>query len=323
MKKSIKMTYKTLTIETAFENFLTLKKSEGRSTETLRAYRTQAKCFLNYCEAHKITKVEQINFTLINAYKSYLVDRKDLTPDTRASYLRVVKCFANYLMESEEIESFKIKSFSTPSKTHVSTYSDEEIKKLINCKWSKSKEFSEYRDYVLMVTLLLTGARRSTVLGMKISDVDFTNDLLTLGHIKRDNTFQIRQIPLNPDLRPVLEKYLRKTGIAKQCEYLFPNVSGDALHPDTVNKRMEKLFNAADVEFRGCHEFRRTFATKSYNALGDLNKTQKLMMISDPRILQRYVNTDMKVLQDSVQELTFITQIKAPRNLRGALKKGA
>ena len=86
---------------------------------------------------------------------------------------------------------------------------------------------------------------------------------------------------------------------------------------------MEKLFAAAGVEFRGCHEFRRTYATKTYAALGDIEQTRTLMMISDSRVLRRYVNTDMEQLKESVQKLNFATQIKAPRPLRGEMRKGA
>lgn len=199
---------------------------------------------------------------------------------------RGLKRFVSYLVSAEELDDFKIPNFPIASKTSVSTYSDEEIKQLLSCPWSKSKDFSEQRDYVMMLTLFLTGARRSTVRAMRIDDVNFEDELLTLRHIKRDTTFQIRQVPLNSDLKTAISKYLRKTGLCGQSEYLFPNVEGGLLHVDTINKRMEKLFTAAGVEFRGCHEFRRTYATKTYAALGDIEQTRKLMMISDPRPLR-------------------------------------
>ena len=57
--------------------------------------------------------------------------------------------------------------------------------------------------------------------------------------------------------------------------------------------------------------------------LQQTKQTRKLMMISDPRVLRRYVNTDMEQLKESVQKLNFATQIKAPRPLRGEMRKGA
>lgn len=323
MKRNIKISTSKLTLVAAFNNFLALKKSEGRVNKTLTSYRSHVRPFLAYCDGQKLLYVEQITEAIINEYKCHLVGREDITQDTKASYLRDVKCFMSYLSSIHEMVPFSIKGFRTPSKEKVSTYSDEELKKLIKCPWARSQDFGQLRDYTMMLTLLLTGARRDTVRNMKVEDVDFDNDLVTLRHIKRDTTFQIRQLPLNPDLKVALIKYLRKTGLANQCKYLFPNVEGNPFHPDSINKRMEKLFAAAGVEFRGCHEFRRTFATKSYSVLKDAETTRKLMLISDPRILRRYINTDMDELQESAQKLTFCTQITSPRYLRGKIKKGA
>ena len=324
MKRVIKnIKNASLSIKTAFEDFIALKKSEGAVAQTLSSYRTHIRCFMAYCDGRKIECAEQIDKGLVDAYKSYLVDRDDITVETKNTYLRALKCFVSYLVSIEEVQSFNIRLFNTPSKASVPVYSDEEIKKVLNCPYVKSKVFSERRDYAMMLTLLLTGARRSTVVNMKIDDIDFDNDLVTLQHIKRDNQFQIRQIPLNPDLKTALAKYIRVSEVGKYSSYLFPNVEGKPLHPDTANKRMKKLFNASGVEFRGCHEFRRTFASKAYCALGDIEQTRKLMMIADPRVLKRYVNTDMKMLKESVQQLAFVTQIQAQRPLRGALKKGA
>lgn len=323
MRSKFAIVDKELDISTAFDNFLKKKKSEGKSPDTIRAYRSQGKNFLNYCMEHKKIKVTEINPAFIDDYKTHLIDQADYTQDTRASYLRATKAFVSYLISENEIEPFAITMFRIPSKTSVSTYTDEEMKKLINCSWSKSKDFGERRDYAMMLTFLLTGARRSTIRNMRIEDIDFDNDLLTLRHIKRDNEFQIRQVPLNPDLREALMKYLKKSNLSEYSEYLFPNVEGKPQHPDTINKRLKLLFEAAGVENRGCHEFRRTYATKAYSELGDIEQTQKLMLISDPRVMSRYVNTDMKKLKESVQKLNFVTAIKSPRPLRGKMKQGA
>ncbi len=303
MKKLIKAKNDRLSLQQAFHNFLTLKKSEGRTQSTLNSYSTQLSCFFSCCTDKKISFVDQITKSLVDEYRVHLLNRADITQDTRASYVRALKSFVSYLVSAEELDDFKIPNFPIASKTSVSTYSDEEIKQLLSCPWSKSKDFSEQRDYVMMLTLFLTGARRSTVRAMRIDDVNFEDKLLTLRHIKRDTTFQIRQVPLNSDLKTAISKYLRKTGLWGQSEYLFPNVEGGLLHVDTINKRMEKLFTAAGVEFRGCHEFRRTYATKTYAALGDIEQTRKLMMISDPRVLRLYVNTDKDFLECRKREL--------------------
>ena len=307
----------TLSIASAFDNFLTAKRSEGRRDTTLRSYRTSFKDFQRFCDDNSVSGISEINKDLINRYKEHLLDM-DVSDETRNTYLRAVKAVAYYLMDAEDLPMFKIKLFPAPSKERVSTFSDDELKKLLNCRYRNSKSFCEVRDYYMMLTFLLTGIRRSTIANIMIEDVDFENERICLRHIKRDNEFRIKQIPLNPDLKNLLHKYLKITKLREQkVEYLFPNVEGKRMHPDTISKCIYRLCEVAGVQPRSCHEFRRTFATKCYEQLDDSEKTRKLMLISDVRVLKHYVNEDLGSLQESAQQLNFVTQIQAPRILQG------
>ena len=310
-----------LTVQAAFDNFITLKRSEGRRDATIRSYKVSFKNFQQYCIDNKIINVKQINKQLIENYKEYLVDL-DISAESKNTYLRAVKAYTNYLIDNGSIAFFKIKLFSSPSKEHVSTFSDEELKKLLNSPLKKSKNFSDVRDYYMMLTLFLTGIRRSTLVNMMIDDVDFDNEKICLRHIKRDNEFKIKEIPLNSDLKSALQKYLRITRLREQkIKYLFPNVEGNMLHPDTVSKHINRICESVGIPIRGCHEFRRTFATKCYDQLDDIEKTRKLMLISDPRVLKHYVNEDIGILQKSSEQLNFATQIQSPFILKHSIEK--
>ena len=309
-----------VSITTAFNSFITTKKSEGRREATLRSYTGSFKDFLKFCDDKGYTDISEINKDLVEKYKLHLLD-KDVSVETRNTYLRTLKAFTSYLFEEENLTPFKIKLFQAPVKEEVSVYSDEEIKKLLNCRYKNSKSFSEVRDYYLMLTFLLTGVRRGTLANMLVEDVRFDEDILILRHIKRNNVFKIQQIPLNPALKVALKKYLKRTRLEAQgVKYLFPNVEGNMLHPDTISKKMYKICEVSGVKPRACHEYRRTFATKSYNTLEDTEKTRKLMLISDPRVLKRYINEDMGMLKESAEKLNFVTQILAPRPLVSSMK---
>lgn len=311
----------TLSIANAFDNFMTAKRCEGRRDTTLRSYRTSFKDFQRFCDDNGILNISEINKDLITRYKEHLLDM-DVSIETRNTYLRAVKAVAYYLMNEEDLPQFKIKLFPAPSKERVSTFSDDELKRLLNCRYKNSKSFCDVRDYYMMLTLLLTGIRRSTISNMKIEDVDFDTERICLRHIKRDNEFKIKQIPLNPDLNNLLRKYLKLTKLREQnIEYLFPNVEGKRMHPDTISKCIYKLCEAAGIQPRSCHEFRRTFATKCYNQLDDAEKTRKLMLISDARVLKHYINEDLGTLQECAQQLNFVTQIQTPRILQGKIGK--
>lgn len=308
-----------LSIHNAFDNFLTTKRSEGRRDATLRSYKCSFKDFQKFCDDNQVYTISGINKDLINRYKDHLLDL-DITDESRNTYLRAVKAVVYYLFEEENLPMFKIKLFPAPAKERVSTFSDEELKLLINCEYKDSKMFSEVRDYYIMLTLLLTGIRRSTLVNMMIDDIDFENDRISLRHIKRENEFKIKEIPLNSDLRNALQRYLKITMLREQkIKYLFPNAEGNMMCPDTINKCIHNVCKAAGVESRGCHEFRRTFATKCFGNLNNTEQTRKLMLISDPRVLKHYINEDLGQLQESAEHLNFVSQIQSPRILHGKI----
>lgn len=308
-------------VEAAFDMFITSKRSEGRQEATIRSYRTSFKDFKQFCNKNKITDISKINKKTIESYKTHLLDL-DVTMETRNTYLRAVKAVIYYLFDAEDLTPFRIKLFPAPSKEHISTYDDNDLKKLIESEYKDSTNFSQIRDYYMMITLLLTGIRRSTLANMMIEDIDFENKKIYLRHVKRDNEFKLKEIPLNADLENALKKYLKLTRLKEQkIKYLFPNVEGKMLIPDTVTKCINKLCKDAGVSPRGCHEFRRTFATKCYNKLDDIEKTRKLMLISDSRVLKHYINEDISTLQESSQQLNFVTQIQSPQVLKDAAKK--
>ena len=67
----------TLSIASAFDNFLTAKRSEGRRDTTLRSYRTSFKDFQRLCNDNSISGISEINKELINQYKEHLLDMDD------------------------------------------------------------------------------------------------------------------------------------------------------------------------------------------------------------------------------------------------------
>ena len=82
---------------------------------------------------------------------------------------------------------------------------------------SKKCRFSEYRNWVFINYLIATGNRLSTVINIKIGDIDFDNDTIILKKTKNRNQ-QI--IPIANSLKIVLLEYLKyRKGTSE--DYLF------------------------------------------------------------------------------------------------------
>ena len=319
MKRLIKDVYfEDYTVESAYEDFLKLKQAENLRPASLGSYKRNLRPFLSFCADFGIIDISEIDKEAIDDFKAYLISL-DIEPASKQSYLVHTRAFLYYLMNEGLIERQKIKDFGNDSVIAVSVYSDEELQALYNCPFGKSHHFSEARDYAILWTMILTGLRRSSVCEMRVGDIDFTNGLIAVRHIKRDSQYQIRQIPMSNDLSLILKRYIRRTEMSKVTDgetYLFPNISMKKLHPDSINDRLEKLSENAGVRWSGCHECRRTFITRTYSAISDIKLTQRLVLLNSQKVLERYINVDLEKMVDASKNLNFASQVSKKHILK-------
>lgn len=317
-----------ITIENAFNNFVRFKKSEGLSPKTIGSYIRNFKNFAGFCNETGIEYLSQINKKVIMLYKEYLLsytkeDGKEMTPQSKNTYLNLVRIFVNYYISEEILPYMSIKLFKVPAKKEVSRYSPEELTKIINSNWRTSDFFVRRRDYAMCMTLMLTGIRRATLVEMRVSDIDFANGILVLRHLKREDTDSLSTVPLNKDLSEVLSYYLGRysTEGNVEAEYLFPSTAATKMDPDNAYHELKRFFDSAGVEFRGCHEFRRTFATMLFDKNGSYEKTQELMCLKETRVLRRYINVNIEQLKEESERMNLISQLSSGRKIKNDLKR--
>ena len=82
-----------LTMEEAFESFLFSKSAQGITDKTLKSYRSHFKCISKYLD----TTIKLSSLKKETIYKMIAEMRQtDLSPNTIASYIRVLKAFLSW-----------------------------------------------------------------------------------------------------------------------------------------------------------------------------------------------------------------------------------
>ena len=176
------------------------------------------------------------------------------------------------------------------------TYSDDELKKLLQKPDLKQCDFSEYKVWVFSNYLLATGNRISTALHVKIADVDFDNALIQLNHTK-NRTAQF--IPLSQTLSKILKEYLRyRKGEPK--DYLFCNSYGNKPDLRTYQDMLAAYNRNRGVEKTSAHLYRHTFAKKWILNGGDIFRLQPKSRIIVPR------NSRLHAVNHSINAWIFV-----------------
>ncbi|WP_196332725.1 tyrosine-type recombinase/integrase [Trueperella pyogenes] len=134
------------------------------------------------------------------------------------------------------------------------------------------------------------GMRRGEV--CKVHARDLVEDLGGRSLIVTGKGGKTRIIPLEDSLAAAIERRGIETG-----GFLFPGAIDGHISPAWLGKRISRLM----PEGVTMHSLRHRFATRVYDATGDLLATQQLLGHSSPSVTQTYVQVDRRRLRKAVK----------------------
>jgi integrase/recombinase XerD len=150
-----------------------------------------------------------------------------------------------------------------------------------------------------VLLLVDTGARISEALGLKWSDVDFDNLLLTLhGKGSKD-----RKVPFSVELRRLLVKFQHNHSL-----YVFGTMNGTAVDRHVAARDVRKLCTRLGIERpeRVLHAFRHTFSVNYVRKGGSVFHLQKSLGHSSLEMSRRYANLMTEDLQAIHQRVSLL-----------------
>jgi len=168
---------------------------------------------------------------------------------------------------------------------------------------SFGNDFIGLRDRLIMDLFYQTGIRRSELIQLQISDIDFEGQAIkVLGKGNKE-----RLIPINRDIRLQIENYLalRKTTFPNILELgqLFLTKKGKPLYPKLVYNLVKKYLSIVTTqEARSPHILRHSFATHLSNNGADLNAIKELLGHSSLAATQVYTHNSIERLKQIYQQ---------------------
>ena len=271
------------------ENFLKSKEIV-LSPITLFGYSSILKSFDKWCLKNNITN-NILTFEIIN---SWILDGCE-TKSHKASVIReLAKNMNNYGKKSYIIP----KKYYKNNKRHIPyIFSDKEIVDFINYlstikNWRGFNNRKETFSLIFQL-LIFTGARKSEILNIRISDIDFENNLIYINHGKNDIQ---REIPISKELSVKLNEYKDLMPYQTEKDYFFSNMHSKINKRNRVSeKSLFEIFRNAlkeiGIPYKNIHEgprihdFRFTFIVKSIQNLVKDNKDLNVYL----PILSKYV----------------------------------
>lgn len=180
-----------------------------------------------------------------------------------------------------------------------SVFTDEQLKKFVNF---RARRFFERRLHLLILILLDTGCRVREATGLKVTDVDLDNLLLTLAGKGRKQ----RKVPFSLELRKVLYRYIRDFD---PKHLLLASRAGEEMGRGTALHDVKRLCRRLGFEppARTLHAFRHTFATNYLRRGGSVFHLQKTLGHTSLEMSWRYANLQTEDLQRVHHQLSLLS----------------
>jgi integrase len=134
---------------------------------------------------------------------------------------------------------------------------------------------------------LNTGLRRGELFGLKWSDVDFNQKILTVT-AETAKSGKTRHVPLNIEAFDILKQWKSQQGL--KSEHVFIGKKGKPFHD--IRSSWATILNKdnANIESFRWHDLRHTFASKLVMAGVDLNTVRELLGHTDYKMTLRYAH---------------------------------
>ncbi len=263
--------YKDLEIEKYLEY---LKYERKLSDNTYQSYENNLKQFKKYLIDNDIVNSSKDVST--EMLKEYLY-QLNLSNKSKSHYLTVLKSYYSFLTKEGVIKNNPTNAIKMPKieKKLPNYLTIEEVDKLLDIRLEKP---TDYRNKAMLELLYATGMRISELTNLKLSQVDFDDDIVrVLGKGKKERT-----IPLNDTAIFALKEYINdyRPFLLKlnTSEYIFINNFGNKISRQGFFKILKKLCVKAEISKEvSPHTLRHSFATHLLNNGADLRIIQELL----------------------------------------------
>lgn len=297
----------------------------NKSPNSVKEYNYDLNMFLKYMKIHlKITKetdfskinirdfdiqtLKKITTNDINSFLSYLALNQGSRPATRARKISTIRIFFAYLYDQKLIDDNPALGIKTPKqeKRMPKYLSLDDSKKLLSVTADENDENKE-RDYAIITLFLNCGLRLSELVGINISNIDFSEYKLTvIGKGNKERTIYLNEACIRAiqDYLSVRPKEGVKVDSKGSNKALFLSKRKERISNRMVQYIVERELMKAglDTSKYSTHKLRHTAATLMYQyGHVDIRALQELLGHESIATTEIYTHVSNEQVRNAVE----------------------
>lgn len=277
--------------------FLLHLQNKNFSPLTVKSYRADLEEFLSFCAKRNIREVAQFTSANIRSFLAALQTQHNPSRNTMLRKIASLRSFAAYLLEQGELLQNPFKLLPAPKRQKIlpKFLTVPETQQLLD---TAAHTKTAPRDRALFELMYSSGLRRSEVVGLKISDVDFFNGIVKVfGKGAKE-----RLVPVTDEALAAIKDYLACRKNPAPHEALFLNRNGKPLTGDGLAYIFKNTAIAAHLVRKVTpHSLRHSFATHLLNNGCDLRSLQEMLGHKSLAATQVYTHVSVEKLKSVYQ----------------------
>ena len=260
------------------------------SINTLESYKNDVEGFLTFLKKNSTPINSDLDYSFIRQWIVELSEKR-ISPITINRKTSSLKSYFNFLIRTGCISKSPLKghrNLKTKGKI-IEPFTQKEIEKIFQ---DFTNDGINDRDMLIIEVLYSTGIRREELINIKVSDINFENQLIKVKG-KRNKE---RLVPILPSLKNSIQKYLSNNS----SKYLFSSKDGGRISKSTVYRIINRYFRKVSTKAKlSPHVLRHTFATHLLNNGADINSIKEILGHSSLSSTQIYTKIKMpKIISD-------------------------
>lgn len=273
---------RTHSLEEAYDEWLCSCKDRGLSDGSIASYREKVELFLKYTDVN----VEDLDNEIVYEFREWLKTHRNFNDVSTNTTFRTINVFFKFIHEEYQVPLFHL-DYVKETKKIKQIFSNEDIKKLVKQPDLDHCTYSELRDYCILNIVLNTGVRASSIVNVKIEDIDFKAKTIHFRHMKN----RVEQVfPLKKDTLKIIRLYLDCVE-DELDEYMFINSEHKQLTSKQLSVSFQRYCKNRDVKITSFHCLRHFFATQLLKQTNNIHLVSKTLNHSSVAVTERYVST--------------------------------